>query len=280
LVFGHGTDNAWDEALWLALFALGLAWTKDEGILQNTLNQTQNNSVTQLFNRRIVERKAAAYLTGRSYFAGLEFIVDETVLVPRSPIAVLISNSFEPWLTSSPLKILDLCTGSGCIGIACAYAFPEAQVDCSDISAPALHIAQQNIALHKLENRVTAIASDMFANVDGPYDLIVSNPPYVDAEEMANLPQEFCAEPALGLAAGNDGLDICRRILREATLHLTADGYLIVEVGNSWHALEAAFSRVPFTWVEFTYGGEGVFVMSAAELRQYAPYFEGDDIIR
>lgn len=278
LYFGHGTDNAWDEALWLALHALDQSFFADEGpgdavILRQVLSQVQVDLVTKVFECRIRERKPAAYITGKGFFAGLEFLVSSDVLVPRSPIAELVENHFQPWLTAAPKRILDLGTGSGCIGIACAHAFPDAEVECSDVSEAALRVAEQNIALHNLRHRVRAIQSDVYAALTGPYDLIVSNPPYVDAEDMASMPSEYHAEPVLGLAAGDDGLDICRRILREATRYLNPEGCLIVEVGNSWQALEQAFPRVPFTWIEFAYGGEGVFVLSGQELQQYAPYF-------
>ena len=279
LFFGHGTDNAWDEALWLALHALNLPWSIDDSELQQSLSQTQVDLITQLFQRRITERQPAAYLTGRAYFGGLEFIVSADVLVPRSPIAELIANQFYPWLVKTPAKILDLCTGSGCIGIACAYAFPDAQVDCTDISSKALTIAQRNITLHKMEARVRAIESNVFDGLSERYDLIVSNPPYVDANDLSEMPDEYRAEPQLGLAAGIDGLDICRRILKQASRYLSDQGCLVVEVGNSWQALEAAYPQVGFTWVEFEYGGDGVFVLSAEELQHYAPYFDSDDII-
>ena len=280
LYFGHGTDNPWDEAMWLAFHALGLTWSSDPEVLQQTLNREQQRKVIALYQRRIDERKPAAYLTGIMAFAGLEFIVSPDVLVPRSPIAELIASHFKPWLVEAPARILDLCTGSGCIGIACATVFTEADVDCSDISTAALTIAESNIRRHQLTGRVRTVVSDMFAQLQASYDLIVSNPPYVDVEDLAAMPLEYRAEPELGLAAGDDGLDFCRRILRAAPSYLNPGGCLIVEVGNSWQALEQAFPQVPFTWIEFEYGGQGVFIFSAEELAQYAPYFGDDDIIR
>ena len=279
LYFGHGTANAWDEALWLCLHVLQLPWSVDAQVLQQKLAAAQINSITRLFERRIIERIPAAYLTERGYFGGLEFIVSPDVLVPRSPIAEIIANHFQPWLTSPPSRILDLCTGSACIGIACAYAFPDAKIDCTDISEAALIIANRNITRHHVHDRVTAFYSDVFAAVNTRYDLIVSNPPYVDADDMAAMPAEYRAEPVLGLAAGIDGLTVCRQILATAENFLNDNGCLIVEVGNSWHALEHAYPQVPFTWVEFEHGGDGVFVLSANELKRYAPYFRGDDIL-
>ncbi len=277
LYFGHGTDNAWDEAMWLVFHALDIPWSSDESVLQQVLTNQQQQQAIALLNQRVEQRKPAAYLTGKMFFAGLEFIVSEDVLVPRSPIAELIQNGFRPWLSEDPNRVLDLCTGSGCIGIACAAVFDQATVDCTDISEPALAIAKQNIELHQLQGRVKAVASDVFAGLASDdvnrYNLIVSNPPYVDAQDLAEMPDEYRAEPEIGLASGVDGLDICRRILREAVNYLQPKGCLIVEVGNSWQALENSHPEVPFTWLEFEYGGDGVFIFSREELQQYAPYF-------
>ena len=197
--------------------------------------------------------------------------------MPRSPIAELIFNQFQPWCLQAPSKILDLCTGSGCIGIACAYAFEQAQVVLSDISKDALEVAAINIHNHDVGSRVTAIQSDLFTAFEkdhlGSFDLIVSNPPYVDAQDMAQMPAEFNHEPELALASGDDGLDFTRRLLRQASQYLSAQGVLIVEVGNSAEALERAFPDVPFTWLEFTQGDDGVFMLTSAQLRQYAQYF-------
>lgn len=268
LYFGHGTDNGYDEAELLVLHAVHLTPPVDDHWLDARLVREERETIVQLFERRINERLPAAYLTGESWFAGLPFKVNRHVLVPRSPIAELIEKRFAPWLGYEPEYILDLCTGSGCIGIACAYAFPEAAVDLADISADALAVAEANIASHQLEDRVRAIRSDLFADLHAlRYDLIVSNPPYVDAEDLADMPPEYHAEPAIGLASGHDGLDFTRRLLREAEEHLTDDGLLVVEVGNSWVALEEAYPRVAFTWLEFERGGHGVFILTAAQLR-------------
>ncbi|MDQ2075520.1 50S ribosomal protein L3 N(5)-glutamine methyltransferase [Marinimicrobium sp. ABcell2] len=273
LYFGHGTDNAWDEAVQLVLHALHLPVQEANPLwLDARLTLSERRAVVNLLQRRIQERVPAAYLTGEAWFAGLRFRVDERVLVPRSPIAELIEQRFEPWLSQEPERILDLCTGSGCIGIACAYAFPEARVDLSDISPDALQVAEQNIVGHQLEDRVEARESDLFAGLEGQvYDLIVSNPPYVDQQDLAAMPAEYHAEPALGLASGADGLDFTRRLLQEASGHLSEDGLLVVEVGNSQAALEDAFPELPMTWVEFERGGHGVFVLAAADLRDSFP---------
>lgn len=236
--------------------------------LDARLTTSERARVVANIQRRIEERIPAAYITGQAWFAGLPYAVDERVLVPRSPIAELIEKRFAPWLTEEPLQILDLCTGSGCIGIACAYAFPDAEVQLSDISFDALAVAEENIHQHGMADRVFAMQSDLFENLLGQrFDLIVSNPPYVDAEDMASLPDEFHAEPELGLASGDDGLDFTRRLLREAQDYLTDEGLLVVEVGNSWPALEAAYPDLPFVWVEFERGGHGVFVLTAQDLR-------------
>ena len=268
LFYGHGTDNPWDEAEQLVLHAIHLAPPLGDEWLDARLTTAERERAVVNIQRRIEERIPAAYITGQAWFAGLPFTVDERVLVPRSPIGELIDKHFSPWLVNEPQQILDLCTGSGCIGIACAHAFPDAEVQLSDISFDALAVAEENIQQHGVTERVFAIQSDLFENLlEQRFDLIVSNPPYVDAEDMASLPDEFHAEPELGLASGDDGLDFTRRLLTEALDHLTDDGLLVVEVGNSWPALEAAYPELPFTWVEFERGGHGVFVLTAQELR-------------
>ena len=267
LYFGHGTDNAWDEAEQLVLHAINLTPPLADEWLGSRLTSSERDRVVANLQRRIEERIPAAYITGQAWFAGLPFIVDERVLVPRSPIAELIQKQFQPWLAQEPARILDLCTGSGCIGIACAFAFPDAEVQLSDISFDALEVAEENIQQHNLEERVFAIQSDLFANLVGQqFDLIVSNPPYVDADDLASMPAEYHAEPEIGLGSGEDGLEFTRRLLREASSYLTDDGVLIVEVGNSWVALEEAYPHLPFTWMEFERGGHGVFKVNKSDL--------------
>lgn len=268
LFYGHGTDNPWDEAEQLVLHAIHLSPPLGDEWLDAQLTRSERERVVANIQRRIQERIPAAYITGQAWFAGLPYIVDERVLVPRSPTAELIEKRFAPWLMDEPHQILDLCTGSGCIGIACAHAFPEAEVQLSDISYDALAVAEDNIQQHGLTERVFALQSDLFENLHGQrFDLIVSNPPYVDADDMASLPDEFHAEPELGLASGNDGLDFTRRLLEQAGDFLSDNGVLVVEVGNSWPALEDAYPSLPFTWVEFERGGHGVFVLTAQDLR-------------
>ncbi|MBQ0718933.1 MAG: 50S ribosomal protein L3 N(5)-glutamine methyltransferase [Gammaproteobacteria bacterium] len=273
LYFGHGADNAWDDALALVLHALHLGNEGREQILDAHLTPGEGRAVLALFVRRISGRIPAPYLTGTAWFAGLKFSVDERVLIPRSPIAELIESGFSPWLAEEPTAILDLCTGGGCIGIGCAYAFPDAEVVLSDISTDALAVAEQNIAQHKVASRVSAVESDLFQNIDQTFELIVSNPPYVDAADYAAMPEEYHVEPALALESGADGLDFTRRLLREAASHLSEQGVLVVEVGNSAVHLEQAFPDVPFTWLEFERGGYGVFVLTRAELLEHAGAF-------
>lgn len=215
-----------------------------------------------------------AYLLGEAWFCGLPFVVDERVLVPRSPIAELIDRHFAPWLPSEPARVLDLCTGSGCIGIACAYEFPEAEVVLADLSFDALEVANQNIERHGLEERVYCVQGDGFAGLPGQrFDLIVSNPPYVDAEDFADMPAEYQHEPAMGLACGDDGLDLVRRMLAEAADHLSERGLLIVEVGNSQVHVEALYPEVDFTWLDFQNGGHGVFLLAAKQCRDHQALF-------
>lgn len=268
LCFGHGTDNALDEASWLVLSALSLPLDLGEVYRSCALTKAERTEVLALLQERLESKKPAAYLTGQAFFCGLPFIVDESVLVPRSPIGELLEAQCQPWVNPDQVEtVLDLCTGSGCIGIAAAYAFPDAHVDLTDISADALTIAEQNIVQHGLKARVDLYQADVFNGLpEKRYDLVIANPPYVDAEDMASLPNEYHREPVLGLAAGDDGLDIVRRILVEASDYLADHGALIVEVGNSQPALECEFPDLPFTWLEFERGGHGVFYLPAAAL--------------
>ncbi|MDM3872282.1 50S ribosomal protein L3 N(5)-glutamine methyltransferase [Porticoccus sp. W117] len=267
LFFGHGTDNAWDESVALVLHGLYLPNDSGPQVLDARLTSAEKQRVLALLERRISKRIPAPYITGSAWFCGLEFMVDERVLIPRSPIAELIEAQFVPWLQKSPERILDLCCGSGCIGIACAYAFEYAQVDVSDISADALDVAQQNIHLHHMDGQVRALQSDLFQGLaDERYDLIVCNPPYVDEVDFGSMPSEFHHEPSLALASGEDGLDFTRRLLAQAADHLNDGGHLVLEVGNSWPALEAAYPQLGFEWVEFERGGHGVCVLNREQL--------------
>ncbi|TRX57374.1 50S ribosomal protein L3 N(5)-glutamine methyltransferase [Thalassomonas sp. M1454] len=275
LYYGHGAANAWDEAVSLALFALHLPDNLDDSIMQTRLTKTEKMAVINLVLRRIDERIPAAYLTNLAYFCRLPFYVDERVLVPRSPIGELIESGFAGLIENEPYSILDLCTGSGCIAIASAYAFPEAVVDGVDLSDDALDVAQLNIHNHELDDRVRAIKSDIFSGVAGQkYDLIVTNPPYVDAEDMGDMPDEYHHEPEMGLACGNDGLDIVRVILVEASEHLNDQGTLICEVGNSMIHVQALYPEVDFNWIEFERGGLGVFQLTKQQLEQHKELFK------
>lgn len=264
--FGHGTDNAWDEAAVLVCSALYLPADSNPNVLDARLTETEKLRVLELLERRVTERLPAPYITGEAWFAGLRFEVDERVLVPRSPLAELIQRDFSPWLEGEPERILDLCTGSGCIGIACAYQFPEASVELSDLSLDALAVAQRNIEAHQLSDRVSAVHSDGLESVGGRYDLIVSNPPYVNAEDLSAMPIEYQREPAMALASGADGLDFTRQLLSQAANYLNESGILVVEVGNSWQALAENYPEVNFIWLELEHGGHGVFVLTRDEL--------------
>jgi len=272
LVFAHGTDNALDEAATLVLHTLHLPPLVPEGFWDAALTRQEAEQVLGRVEKRVRERLPLPYITGEAWFAGLPFHVDKRVLVPRSPIAELIEAGFIPWLDPEHVeRVLDIGTGSGCIAIGCAAAFPQARVDAADVSADALVLARRNIRRHHLEERVTAMESDVYAGLgDGErYDLIVSNPPYVDALDMAGLPPEYRQEPRLGLEAGGDGLDVVRRILAGADERLTPRGVLVVEVGNSEVAVAETWPRVPFLWLEFERGGHGVFLLTAQQLRDH-----------
>lgn len=278
LFFGHGTDNAVDEALQLVLHALHLAPGLPAELMHGSLTVSERRDVVELLERRITERIPAAYLTKEAWFAGLQFYVDERVLVPRSPIAELIGKGFEPWLQGEVTHILDIGTGSGCIAIACAYAFPDAEVDAVDISPDALAVARINIARHGLQEWVRPIESDLFSALRGRcYDLIVSNPPYVGHAELEALPAEYHREPHLALAAGEQGLDVVIHILSVAADYLTTDGLLVMEVGNSEEALVERFPDVPFVWPDFSKGGGGVFLLESSVLSEYRDVFNDAD---
>lgn len=274
IYFGHGTTSAWDEAVYLLSHVLDLPPDADRSLLSQVLTDQQQADIQALYQRRVSERIPAPYLTGTAWFSGLPFKVDKRVIIPRSPLAELVYNGFQPWCETEPAKVLDLCTGSGCIGIACAYAFEQAHVVLSDISVDALAVAAVNIEQHEVGNRVRALQSDLFDGLSGQrFDLIVSNPPYVDAVDLADMPDEYQHEPELALASGDDGLDFTRRLLSEAEQYLTEEGILVVEVGNSWVALERAFAKVPFVWLEFAEGDAGVFVLSRNQLLEHRESF-------
>jgi len=269
LSFGHGTDNAIDDAAQLVLHALHLPHSLPPIYLEGRLLPSEVAEAVALLRRRVEERVPAPYLTREAWFAGLDFYVDQRVLIPRSPIAELVEQRFQPWFGErAPRRILDLCTGSGCIAIACAWYLPDAQVDATDLSAQALEVARDNVRRHGLKERVEVIESDLFQALAGRrYDLIVSNPPYVDEGEWGALAPEFAHEPRVALAAGADGLDVVARILEQAPQYLEEDGLLIVEVGNAAASLVRRFPELPVTWLEFERGGEGVFAIYADELR-------------
>ena len=268
LYFGHGTDNAYDEARGLIAHFLHLPIELIDTFADARITETERALVLQLIESRCHERIPLAYLTNEAWFAGLPFTVDERVIIPRSPIAELIDQGFQPWLSSQPTSVLDLCAGSGCIGIACAIHLGS-QVDLVELSPEALALAEHNIQRHQLTASVKAIESDLFAKVDGRYDLIVSNPPYVDADDLGSMPAEYHHEPVMALAAGADGLDIARKILAQSADYLTEQGVLVLEVGNSDLALEKAFPSVPFLWLEFALGGHGVCVFTRQELLEH-----------
>jgi ribosomal protein L3 glutamine methyltransferase len=275
LHFGHGTVDAFDEAAALVLHGLHLPPDLHEGYLQAVLTTSERRTVIKQLERRIRERKPAAYINQQAWFMGLPFYVDERVLVPRSPIAELIENRFAPWHDPETIAhVLDLCTGSGCIGIACAHVFPEAHIDLVDISADALAIARRNVHDHGLEARCELVQSDLFDRLAGRrYDLIVSNPPYVSLTEMRSLPAEYHHEPVVGLAAGEQGLDAVLAILRNAGDYLNDDGILVVEVGATAPALDERFPEVHLTWLELERGGEGVFLITADQLKSCRELF-------
>jgi ribosomal protein L3 glutamine methyltransferase len=271
LSFGHGTDNPVDESAALVFHALHLDHGEVEAAYRLRPVAADRERVLALFRERIERRVPAAYLMGRMWFAGREFVVDSRVIVPRSPFAELVLAHFEPWADATAVhRVLDIGTGSGCIAIACALEFPQARVDAVDLSPDALEVARVNVAQHRVGGRVQLLQGDVFGPVGGRrYDIIVANPPYVSDDEMAALPREYLSEPDLALRAGSDGLDVVRRILAGAAQHLEPHGVLFVEVGDSDERLQLAFPRVPFLWLEFEHGGGGVFALTRRELEEH-----------
>ncbi|MCX7081867.1 MAG: 50S ribosomal protein L3 N(5)-glutamine methyltransferase [Methylococcales bacterium] len=273
--FGHGTLTALDEAAALVLHTVHQPYNLAEAYLDAALTMAERSSIIDIIDRRINERTPAAYLTNEAIFAGLAFYVDNRVLVPRSPIAELIEQRFSPWVEEEQVvRILDLCTGSGCIAIACAYAFQEAYVDAVDLSADALDVATINVDKHQVAESVTLYQSDLFNELPAAkYDIIVSNPPYVSHQEWSELPQEFRAEPDMGFKGGESGLDLVIRILVDADAYLATQGILCVEVGSSAQTLQDTFPNVPFFWMNFERGGDGVFLLTAGQVHEYHNLF-------
>jgi ribosomal protein L3 glutamine methyltransferase len=267
LYYGHGTDNAVDEAAALVFYVLGLDHNRPQEGYATAVDATARGRVSALLNERVAARLPLPYVTGEAWFAGLPFAVDARVLVPRSPIAELISTRFEPWVQPDRVqRILDVGTGSGCIAIGCALAFPDAMVWATDVSPEALQVAALNAGRHGVAERLQLVVTDHCAGLTGPFDLIVSNPPYVPEAEMAALPAEYRHEPALGLVSGTDGLDSARRILQDAAALLAPHGTLVLEVGAQWEALQQAYPQIAFTWLDFANGGTGVAVVERASL--------------
>ena len=267
IFYGHGTDNAWDEAYALVIDALNLSHDISDEALQE-ISLEHPNELIALIHKRVNEHVPVPYLTHKAWFCGLPFYVDERVLIPRSPLAETICNYFEPWIDPETVTdVLDLCTGSGCIAIASAHAFENAKIDAVDLSQEALDVAKINVEQHNLTNQVRLLQGDLFHPVgEKQYDIIVSNPPYVGQEEMQSLPTEFEHEPTMALVSGDLGLDIVDQILKQAARHLKDNGILIVEVGNTWQIMEEHYPNLPFVWLEFEMGGEGVFMLNKEDL--------------
>ncbi|MHA7878385.1 MAG: 50S ribosomal protein L3 N(5)-glutamine methyltransferase [Saccharospirillum sp.] len=265
--YGHGFESAWDESVFLCLRGLSLEWDSPAVVFSATVRRQERQHLWALLRERCVTRQPTAYLLEESWFLGEPYRVTPDVLIPRSPIAELIENGFEPWVTQAPERILDLCTGSGCIGIAAARAFPEAGVHLSDLSEAAVRVAVDNVDDKDLGRQVSVFQGDLFeALPEVRYDLILCNPPYVDAEDIDTMPAEFRHEPRMALAAGKDGLEVVRRLLAEARQYLSDEGWLVCEVGNSAAALIEAFPELPFEWPDFASGGHGVFILPASAL--------------
>ncbi|MEE4109399.1 MAG: 50S ribosomal protein L3 N(5)-glutamine methyltransferase [Halieaceae bacterium] len=277
LCFGHGTDNAWDEAVLLVLSACDLPVDAGDEVLDYRVGEGQAERIVHWLEQRIGQRLPLPYLIGRAWFAGLEFGCDARALIPRSPLAEVIQDGFAPWWTGDePTRLLDLCCGGGSIGIAAAVYNPRLQVMLADISADALELARENVARHHVGARVECVESDLFDAIEPVcFDIILCNPPYVNREDLASMPAEYTAEPALGLGSGDDGLDATRRILRGAGAFLAPRGILLLELGNSWTALDELLATLPLTWLEFRQGGHGVLLLRAEELPAVAEALEG-----
>ena len=267
--YGHGTDNPWDEAVQLVLAACSLPADSDRSVIEQPVGEAESGQIERWLRERISKHVPLPYLTGKAWFAGIEFLSDARALVPRSPLAAVIQSAYAPWYAGpEPRRLLDLCAGGGSIGIAAALHDPQLEVVLTDLDSAALTLARENIDKHHLGGRVITVESDLFAALEGQrFDIILSNPPYVDAQDLADMPMEYHHEPPQGLGSGADGLDITRKILSSASEYLQPWGLLVVEVGNSWEALEAAYPSVPFTWLEFSEGGHGVFALDAQTLQ-------------
>lgn len=276
LFYGHGTSTALDDACALILPTIYQPYDLAENYFDAVLTEAERSKIIALVERRISEKIPVAYLTHQAIFAGLSFYVDERVLIPRSPIAELVESQFSPWVDPEQVnRILDLCTGSGCIAIACAYAFPDTTIDAVDLSTDALQVAQENIIKHNLDKNLTLVQSDLFhALENNKYDLIVSNPPYVCQAEWQQLPAEYHYEPQIGFDGGLSGLDIVIRILAEAGKYITEQGILVVEVGSSAETLQQRFPEIPFYWLDFERGGDGVFLLTAEQVLFYTGSFQ------
>ena len=267
--FGHGSENAWDEAVYLVLHTLHLPIDNLTPFIDARLTAEERGQVLGVIERRIKERLPAAYLTNEAWLGDYRFYVDQRVIVPRSHIAELLREQLGPWIDDpwAVGRVLDLCTGSGCLAILAAHAFPEAGIDALDLSPDALAVARRNVADYALENRIELIESDAFAGIAGrTYDVIISNPPYVNAESMATLPEEYRREPEMALGSGEDGLDFTRVILREAAAHLNPGGLLVVEIGHNRDALEAAYPDTAFIWLDTSAGDRFVFLLRREDL--------------
>lgn len=267
VAFGHGTTNAFDEAAWLVLWALGLPLDDLDAVAQLAVSPQQKAAVDDLLTERIQSRKPAAYLTREAWLQGVPFYVDERAIVPRSFIAELLAEgTIDPWLSDRTKRVLDLCTGNGSLAVLAAMAYPEVEVDAADISRDALEVARINVDRHGLAGRIRLVESDGLGSVTGPYDLILCNPPYVNAQSMAQLPDEYRAEPAIALAGGADGMDFIRALLRDAPAKLSGSGVLVLEIGNERRHFERAFPALPCVWLETSAGSDQVLLLTRQDL--------------
>lgn len=274
IFYGHGTDNAWDEAIYLILSILDLSKNLSKKVLNSYIDIKKNKIIQKLINKRINKRIPIAYLTNKAWFCGHKFYIDKRVLIPRSPIAEIINNKFSSIINYEPYHILDMCTGSGCIAISCSYKFPNAKIDASDFSKKALAVAKKNIFLHKLENKISLIHSNLFSAINKKYDLIITNPPYVYIKDIKKLPKEYLYEPIIGLNGGSDkGLNIVYKIISCAKKYLTNQGILICEVGKNMSFLKKKYNNIPFKWLKLNNGGQGIFALNKYQMINIKKYF-------